>query len=203
MRRTSSLIFSILTALISVTANAAPLKIFVATEYGIDQETGQKGPIILNRSGEVDLKFFDGGIELHFENSNKNNSMYRIHLDFEGLLEAPMESRKTAVEIHDNVRLNGPRVMATILRQISEKASASQQKIVIMLDTHKNPGFFKTDFDLAAVRIVSNAGENVRFQNLVAKAFFPDQSQNLMAQKANASTEATLITCEHRFVTTK
>lgn len=203
MRRTSSLIFSILTALISVTANAAPLKIFVATAYGIDQETGQKGPIILNRSGEVDLKFFDGGIELHFENSNKNNSMYRIHLDFEGLLEAPMESRKTAVEIHDNVRLNGPRVMATILRQISEKASASQQKIVIMLDTHKNPGFFKTDFDLAAVRIVSNAGENVRFQNLVAKAFFPDQSQNLMAQKANASTEATLITCEHRFVTTK
>lgn len=114
-----------------------------------------------------------------------------------------MESRKNAVEIHDKIRLNGPRVMATILRQISENASASQQKVVIMLDTHKNPGFFKTDFDLGAVRIVSSVGENVRFQNLVAKAFFPDQSKNLMAQKSDASTEATLITCEHRFLTTR
>lgn len=203
MRLSFSLTVPIFAAFISLTANSAPLKFFVATEYGIDQETGQKVPVILNRSGEVALKFFDGGIEIHFENSNKKNSMYRIHLDFEGLFEAPIESRKAALEIHDNIRLNGPRAMAAILRQISDNASASQQKVVLMLDAHKSPGFFKTDFDLAAVRILSTAGENVRFQNLVAKSFLPVNRDKLMAQNSESSSETTHITCEHRFISTK
>lgn len=159
----------------ALSAKALPIDLYVSTEYGIDQSTGMKGPVLLNPSGKAELVFFERGIELHFQDSNSAKRHIRIHLDFDGLLEAPEQARRITTQIYDNIQLNGPRVMAGLLGQVSQNAMAQNQKFVVMLDKHKNPGFLKVDYDLGSVRLVTSSGENVRFQNMVAQVFLPQQ----------------------------
>lgn len=173
----------------ALSAKSAPIDLFISTDYGIDQSTGMKGPILENPSGKAELVFFERGIELHFEDSKSVKRAVRVHLDFEGLLDAPEQTRALSTQIYDNIQLNGPRVMGTLLRQVSEAAAAQKQNLVVMLDARRNPGFIKMDYDLGSVRLLISNGENVRFQNMVAQTFMPEQTNSAEKAAANGESE--------------
>jgi hypothetical protein len=196
-------VIAILMSLVCSSAYSAPLKIFLANEYEVNQETGTQQPRILNASGEVEIKYFTGGIELHFENLKKQKTMLRLHLDFSNLLDAPIESRRSATEVYDQFRLHGPRVTGSILQQVAQNASAKNGWLVLMLDTHKNPGFFKIDFDLSSARLMSSAGENVRLQNLVAQTFVPPKPVPNSETSEKLGSGSSFSDCELRFTSTR
>jgi len=76
------------------------------------------------------------------------------------------------------------------------------------MDSQRSPGFYKTDFDLAQIRMLTSGGENVRLQNLVAASFMPKQestgaSAEAPATTATANRAAALKSCEGHFISTR
>ncbi len=165
-------------------AKAAPLELFVATDYAMDYETGIKAPAALNLSGTANLSYINNGIVLSFEGRDGGVHTLKIHLDFDGLLNADPNSRAAAQAIYDAINKLGPSAVGKIMSDISQRAKTSGQVLTLMLDA-RSAGFYKTDYDLSQVRMVTSGGENVRLQNLVAAAFMPQQMSPSASQEQN------------------
>jgi hypothetical protein len=193
-------LFALITPSIS---EAAPIEIFIATEYSTDVETGMKSPAALNPSGKADITYMNNGIVLTFEGNNGKSNKVKIHLDFERLLDADSSNRSAAIETFDAITKNGPLVLGKIISTIAASAKKSGQSLSIMLDARRSPGFLKTDFDLGQVRIVTSGGENVRLQILLAEHFLPTRSQVDSSQGVSESGSVPVKTCEGQFVTLK
>jgi hypothetical protein len=181
-------------------SKAAPLEIFIATEYATNAETGQKTPAALNASGKADLSYMNNGILLTYEGNDGKSHKIKIHLDFDSLLNADLSNRAAAIATFDAINKQGPSLIGTIISTIAARAKASGQNLALMLDSHRSLGFTKTDFDLGQVRMVTSGGENVRLQNLVASNFMPKQAQVSSPQGQSGQELATIKTCEGAFI---
>lgn len=172
-----SLIRSVLTVLLisapAMAAQAAEVELYLATEYTIDPNTGLKAPAPLNLSGKADLSYSNNGIVLGFEGRDGKLHNLKIHLDFNNLLDTDPSQRAAAIAILDKLNQMGPAAIGNIITEISKRAKGGNQTLTVMLDSVRSPGFYKTDFDLGQVRMVTSGGENVRLQNLVAASFMP------------------------------
>jgi hypothetical protein len=181
-------------------SNAAPIELLIATEYVTDAETGLKTPAALNASGKADLSYMNNGIVLTYEGNDGKSHKVKIHLDFDSLLNADLSNRAAAIATFDAINKQGPSLIGKIISTIAARAKASGQNLALMLDSHRSPGFTKTDFDLGQVRLVTSGGENVRLQNLVASNFIPKQTQVTSQQENVGQDPAPMKTCEGTFI---
>lgn len=170
-------------------AQSAPLEVFIATDYVINAETGLNVPAALNPSGSADLTYIKNGIVLGFIGKDGKSHNIKVHLDFESLLNVDPNNRAVATAIYDKIKQAGPSAIGTILEEIAIRAKASGQVLFVMIDADRSAVFFKTDYDLGQVRVVTSGGENVRLQNLVASTFFPSQPV-LAPEKKNNQRES-------------
>ncbi|MDZ4082852.1 MAG: hypothetical protein U1E10_07955 [Bdellovibrionales bacterium] len=175
----------------------------IATEYAIDPNTGTKAPVALNPSGTIDLTYINNGIVLQYDGRDGKSHAIKVHLDFEFLLNSDPGSRAMAVAIYDKIKEAGPSATGKAIGQMAERAKAEGQVLTLMVEAFRNPGFYKTDFDLAQIRMVTSGGENVRLQNLVAATFMPAQNAEPPVSTTEAKADslpASVKTCEGQFV---
>lgn len=162
---------------ISDKSTAAQIEISIATDYAIDAETGAKSPLAINLSGTANIAYTNSGLILGFNGKKGDTQEFKIHLDFDSLLNGDPSNRQVATAIFDKITQLGPATIGKVITQIAERAKASGQTVTLMFDSNKSPGFFKTDFDLNQVRIVTSGGENVRLQTLIARLFMPADNE--------------------------
>lgn len=177
MKPTKTLLGSVLTLFLlstpAIATQAAEVELFLATEYTIDPSTGLKAPASLNPSGKADLSYINNGVVLAYEGRDGKVHSIKVHLDFNNLLDTDPSQRGAAIAIFDKLNQMGPAAIGNIITEISKRAKSGGQSLTVMLDSVRSPGFYKTDFDLGQIRMVTSGGENVRLQNLVVAAFMP------------------------------
>ena len=162
-----------------------------------------KAPVALNPSGTIDLTYINNGIVLQYDGRDGKSHAIKVHLDFEFLLNSDPGSRAMAVAIYDKIKEAGPSATGKAIGQMAERAKAEGQVLTLMVEAFRNPGFYKTDFDLAQIRMVTSGGENVRLQNLVAATFMPAQNAEPPVSTTEAKADslpASVKTCEGQFV---
>lgn len=209
MKPQETLLRSLLTILFvcspAIASHAAEVELFIATEYAIDPNTGLKTPAALNPSGKADLSYINNGVVLGYEGRDGKPISIKVHLDFSSLLDTEPSQRGAAIAVFDKLNQMGPAAIGNIIDESSKRAKSSGQSLTVMLDSIRSPGFYRTDFDLGQVRIVTTGGENLRLQNLVVASFMPqlnvEQIVNSTEVKAD-NLPATVKTCEGHFIST-
>lgn len=199
--KSAALIFcSLICALVGEAAQAAAIELSIATEYEINADTGIKVPAALNPSGNAELTYFNNGIVLTFAGRDGKNQSIRIHLDFGSLLNTDMKMRAEATAVYDKIMKEGPGKIGLILQESAASVKSSGHTMTLMIESHRIPGFTRTDFDLGQIRLVTSSGDNERLQRMVGALFIPKKAKP--QEKSQAQSPSAIASCEQSFVST-
>lgn len=138
--------------------NAAATKIALAFETMVDPETGRTGYQVLNPSGDVDVTYTPSGALLKFVDKDGKADAFKITAEFPN--RPPRESNNIGENIYDkiladSIAVNGKRMPATILKNISSELAKHGKMLFLYFDRAGRMGFHVREFDMSAVKIIS------------------------------------------------
>lgn len=136
-------------------AEASTEKILLSRETVVDQETGERGHKLLNPSGEVRLTFTKLGLQLEFENQNRQVERIQIVIDFPAApTDVENERQKIRNDLVEKTLQERGQIMAgQLIRNAAAAYVQKDQRLVLLLDTSRVTGFDKSQITMSQVKL--------------------------------------------------
>lgn len=178
----SKLFLSLSLVMFCLLAQAAPMQMYVSNSEGVHPETGENSYEVLNPSGEIDVTFIRGGLQISFKNQKGETITHRIFEDFRKKEVGPEEDqRRYRFERikYEMSKARGISVVRGYFEYLSNLSKEKQVPAILFLNPQGEAGFTRFDHVFSNVfLIVVGSGNNpISFEDIVYNFLRPAISQ--------------------------
>lgn len=159
---------------------AAPMQIFVSANEGVHPETGQRTYSILNPSGDIDVTFIRGGLQITYKDKNDVLVTHKFYADFRKKEIGPEEDqRRYRFERikFEMAQDQGIQVARGYLNYLSNTSKEQKNPAVLFLNPQGQLGFAKFDHVFSNIYAVVGGSNPISFEDIVYNYLRPTIDQ--------------------------